>query len=61
MDKVLQAAVYVSGAERFKTSIDDFLERFKKGHVLLLGGFSEVEYGAENLEQILDESIISAE
>jgi hypothetical protein len=40
MDEVLQAAVYVSGAERFKTSIDDFLERFKKGHVLLLGDFS---------------------
>lgn len=40
MDEMLQAAVYVSGAERFKTSMDDFLERFKKGHALLLGDFS---------------------
>lgn len=41
MDEVLQAAVYVGGVERFKTSLDDFLERFKNRHVLLLGDFSE--------------------
>ena len=50
MDEVLQAAVYVSGAERFKTSIGDFLERFKKGHVLLLGDFSAV--GLRRIEAI---------
>lgn len=40
MDEVLQASVYAGGMERFKTSVSDYLERFKRGHVLLLGDFS---------------------
>lgn len=41
MDEVLQASVYASGMERFKISVSDYLERFKKGHVLLLGDFGQ--------------------
>ena len=47
MDEVLQASVYAGGVERFKTSVSDYLERFKKGHVLLLGDF-----GPEGIERI---------
>ena len=41
MDEVLQANVYASGMERLRMSVGDYLERFKKGHVLVLGDFSE--------------------
>ena len=41
MDEVIEATICVAGIERFKTSLADFLERFKNGHVLLLGDFSE--------------------
>ena len=47
MDEVLQASVYAGGVERFKTSVSDYFERFKKGHVLLLGDF-----GPEGIERI---------
>lgn len=50
MDEVLQANVYASGMERFRMSVSDYLERFKKGHVLILGDFSE--RGTERIDRI---------
>jgi hypothetical protein len=50
MDEVLEAVIYVSGMQRHKMSLDDYLERFKKGHVLILGDFSET--GSSRIETI---------
>ena len=47
MDETLQASVYASGMERSRLSVDDYLERFKKRHVLLLGDF-----GSEGIKRI---------
>jgi hypothetical protein len=50
MDEVLQANVYAGGMERLHMSVSDYLECFKKGHVLILGDFSEP--GTERIERI---------
>jgi hypothetical protein len=50
MDEVLQANVYASGMEHLRISMNDYLERFKKGHVLILGDFSEE--GMSRIERI---------
>jgi hypothetical protein len=42
MKEIVQAVVYARGMERQRTSLDDYLERFKERHVLILGDFSEV-------------------
>lgn len=41
MDEVLQATVAAIGMDRLRMSVGDYLERFKKGYVLLLGDFSD--------------------
>ncbi len=53
MDEVLvQASVYAGGVKRFKTTVSDYLERFKKGHVLLLGDFGPE--GTERIQRITE-------
>jgi hypothetical protein len=52
MDEVLQASVYAGGMERLNTSVSDYLERFKKGHVLLLGDFSNE--GVNRIQRITE-------
>jgi hypothetical protein len=41
MDEVLRAAIDVMATRQLRTSLGDFLRRFKNGHVLLLGDFSD--------------------
>jgi len=52
MDEVLQASVYAGGMERSKISVSDYLERFKKGHVLLLGDFGQE--GIKRIQRIAE-------
>ena len=52
MDEVLQDSIYAGGMERFNTSVSDYLERFKKGHVLLLGDFGQE--GARRIQNIAE-------
>jgi hypothetical protein len=41
MDEVLRAAIDVMAMRQHRMSLGDYLQRFKKGHVLLLGDFSD--------------------
>ena len=50
MEEVLEASVGVQAMEHLRLSIGDFLERFKKGHVLILGDFDEA--GTARIEVI---------
>lgn len=50
MEEVLRATVDVAGMERLRTSVGDYLQRFKQGHVLVLGDYSGE--GGERLARI---------
>jgi len=50
MDEVLEARLYVSSMERLRLSLGEYLDRFKRGHVLILGDFSEP--GMARIERI---------
>jgi hypothetical protein len=50
MDEVLQATVAATNMQTLRMSLSDYLERFKQGHVLLLGDYSEA--GTQRLNRI---------